>query len=290
MRTNWFLLSFLLITISLSGCSSDKNKVSIPTEEEQVQAVKDLLKQSVNEAIADISQQGVFLNNDSLKIKLPKQAQDVVDNIKKIPHGDKLLENTLQQLNGVTESSVIVMKPIIDAAIDSMSVEEANKILLAKDNAAATDYLIKILKEPLLIACQPIVVQSLDKPIVKDITPRSSWSVLANNYNKVANSKIGGFTDLNPIEENIIDEFVTESILDAIFYLVAKEEMNIRKHPGTKISQAIVKHFGWLDMKINSKWVLRQQKFRTVFKVHRIVVIPFATPDESMVFKYFHKF
>lgn len=242
----WFFLIISLLTACNSG--SDKNKtITVPTEEEQIQAVKDLLKQSVNEAIADLTKQGVFSNSDSLKIKFPKELQFIVENAKKIPQGSKLLENTFQQLDSVTENSLKIIKPVINAAIDSMSVEEANKILLAKNEAAATEYLIKILKEPLLIACRPIVIQSLDKQIMNDITPRNSWSVLANNYNKFAKSKIGEIANVNPLEEEILDEFVTESILDAVFYLVAREEKKIRKHPGTKISQSVVEHFGWLD-------------------------------------------
>lgn len=242
-----FQLSILLLILT-TGCKSNQSesvKAEIPTEEEKVEAIKEMLKAGLDKAVKILSTEDGFLNNDSLKITLPAEAQQLVETVKKLPQGNELINNALTQINQVAGSSIDAIAPVINAAIDSMSVEEANQILLA-DSAAATAYLEKIARAPLQIACEPIILQSLDKKIFADITARNTWSTLADNYNKIAESKVGKLADLQPAEV-ALDEFVTEKILDAVFYLIAKEEMNIRKHPGARISKSLAKSFGWID-------------------------------------------
>lgn len=241
-------LSILLLILA-TGCkfnrSEESVKAEIPTEEEKVEAIKDMLKAGLDKAVKILSSEDGFLNNDSLKITLPAEATQLVETIKKLPQGNELINNALTQINQVAGNSIDAIAPVVSAAIDSMSVEEANRILLA-DSAAATAYLEKISRAPLQIACEPIILQSLDKKIFAGITARNTWGTLADNYNKIAESKVGQLADLKPAEV-ALDEFVTEKILDAVFYLIAQEEMNIRKHPGTRISKSLAKSLGWID-------------------------------------------
>lgn len=244
-----YILNLGLLFLLFTGCNSQKSdesvKSEIPTEEEKVQAIKDVLKQGLDKAIHILSKENGFLTNDSLKITLPAEAQSLIDNIKKLPQGNELLDNAMSQINQVAGSSIEAIAPVINDAIDNMSVEEANRILLA-DSAAATAYLEKITRAPLHTACEPIILQSLDKKIWGDITTRNTWTILADNYNKLADSTVGKIANLEAVELEL-DGFVTEKILDAIFYLIAKEEMNVRKHPATRISKSMAKSFGWID-------------------------------------------
>ena len=244
-----YLLNIGLICMSLLSCNNKKTnettETEVPTEEEKVQAIKEVLKQGLNKAISVLSEENGFLTDDSLKITLPAEAQGLIDNIKKLPQGNELLDRTMSQINQIAGSSIETIAPIINTAIDSMSIDEANRILLA-DSAAATAYLEKITRAPLQATCEPIILQSLDKKIWGDVTTRNTWTTLANNYNKLADSTIGNIANLETVELEL-DQFVTEKILDAIFYLIAKEEMNVRKHPATRISKSMAKSFGWID-------------------------------------------
>lgn len=168
-----------------------------------------------------------------------------MDNIKKLPQGKELLDNAVTQINQVAGSSVEKIAPVVYAAIDSMSVEDANRILLA-DSAAATAYLEKVTREPIRKACEPIIVESLDKKILGEVIVQDSWLLLVDNYNKLAGTTIGKMAKMEPVDM-VLEEFVTGKVLDAVFYLIAKEEMNIRKHPTTRISKTIAKTLGWID-------------------------------------------
>lgn len=248
MSTNFRILLICMFLGLLTGCKLNKTNDSdsqVPTEEEKIEAVKEMLKQGLDKAVNILSAENGFRGNDSLQITLPEELQTAIENIKKLPQGNTLINNALSQINRVAESSVTVMAPVISAAIDSMSVDEVNRIL-ASDSAAATAYLEKIARSPLQTACEPIILQSLDKKIAGDITARNTWSTLAENYNKLADSRVGKITDIKPVEVEL-DGFVTEKILDAVFFLIAKEEMSIRKHPGTRISQSVARSFGWID-------------------------------------------
>ena len=244
------LFSVFMLLGFLTSCNFSKSNnqdVKVPTEEEKVEAVKETLKQGLNKAIATLSSKDGFLSDDSLKIALPKDVQAIIENIKKLPMGNTLVDNAIKQINQVAGSSIEAVAPIINAAIDSMSVEDVNRILLA-DNAAATAYLENLSRAPIQVACEPIIAQSLDKNVIGNITTRSALNALVDNYNNLADSKAGNITNLKPVESEL-DKFVTEKMLDAVFYLIAKEEMNVRKHPGVRIGKSMAKSFGWIDKK-----------------------------------------
>ena len=234
----------LIISTSCRNQKSDKIENEVPTEEEKAQAVKDILKQGVEKATAILSAENGFLADDSLKITLPEEAQNLIKNIKKLPKGEELLNKVIIQVNQAAGNSISAITPIINTAIDSMSIEEANRILAA-DNAAATAYLEKIMREPLHTACEPIIIQSMDKDMY-GLSTRSTWNNLIDMYNDMANSGIGKIANIEPVDV-ALDDVVTKKILDALFYLIAKEEMSIRKHPGTRISKSVAKSFGWID-------------------------------------------
>ena len=251
MKNNYrILLSVLILLAIITSCNigkSNNQDVTDPTEDEKIEAIKETLKQGLNKAVTVLSSKDGFLSDDSLKIALPKDVQSIVEGIKKLPMGNTLIDNAMKQINQVAGSSVEAIAPVINAAIDSMSVEEANNILLA-DNAAATAYLEKISRTPIQTASEPIIAQSLDKAIFGNITARNTFNVLIDSYNNLAESDAGKITNLKPVETEL-DKFVTEKMLDAVFYLIAKEEMNIRKHPGVRISKSVAKSFGWIDKK-----------------------------------------
>ena len=244
------LLSASLLLVSLTSCNSGKSnnqEVKAPTEEEKVEAVKETLKQGLNKAIATLSSKDGFLSDDSLKIALPKDAQAIIESIKNLPMGSTLVDNATKQINQVAGSSIEAVAPIINAAIDSMSIEDVNRILLS-DSAEATAYLENLSRAPIQVACEPIIAQSLDKAVIGNITARNTLSTLVDSYNSLAGSNVGKITDLKPVEAEL-DKFVTEKMLDAVFYLIAKEEMSIRKHPGVRIGKSMAKAFGWTDKK-----------------------------------------
>lgn len=249
---NYFriLFSISMFLTMLTSCNmgkSNKQEAEVPTEEEKVEAVKELLKQGLDKAIVILSSKDGFLSDDSLKIALPEDIQSMIESIKKLPMGNTLVDNATKQINKAAGSSVEAIAPIIDAVIDSMSVEDVNRILSA-DSAAATAYLENLSRAPIQIACEPIITQSLDKSILGNITARNTLNALIDNYNNLSDSNVGKIADLKPVETEL-DQFVTDKILDAIFYLIAKEEMNIRKHPGVRISKSMAKSFGWIDEK-----------------------------------------
>ena len=240
-KFNYLLVCIIGLLIVSAGC---RNQDKAPTEEEKAQAVKDILRQGVEKATAILSSEDAFFSNDSLKITLPEEVQNLIKNIKKLPKGEELLTKVIVQINQAAANSINAIAPIFDAAIDSMSMEEVNRILAA-DDAAATAYLEKTMRKPLHAACEPIIIQSLDKELY-GLSPRSTWNSLVNVHNDMANSKIGKLVNMESVDV-VLDDAVTEKILDALFYLIAKEEMSIREHPGTRISKSVAKSFGWID-------------------------------------------
>ncbi len=241
-----FIVLFIACSILFSGCIfSGKTAKEVPTEEEKVEAIKETLKQGVDRAIGQLGLDDGFLQNDSFKIELPDGAKSVAEYMRKLPKGNEMVDNTMLQINKVAEMSVKTFGPVINAAIDNMTVEEANKILLS-DSASATAYLQKVARPSLHAACEPIIISSIDKTIVGDFTARDAWNNFAKSYNGISDTRIGKISGLKPVDVDI-DGYVTDQVLDAVFSLIAREEMNIRKHPASRLSQSMIKTFGWLD-------------------------------------------
>ncbi len=241
-----FLILFIACLVLLSGCIFfGKNAKEVPTEEEKAEAIKETLKQGVGKAIGLLGSNEGFLQNDSFKIELPEGAKSIAEYMRKLPKGNEMVDNTLLQINKAAEMSVKTIGPVINAAIDNMTVEEANKILLS-DSASATAYLQKIAGPSLHAACEPIIISSIDKTIVGDLKARDVWNNFAKSYNGISDTGIGKIIGLKPVDVDI-DGYVTDRVLDAVFSLIAREEMNIRKHPASRLSQSMIKTFGWLD-------------------------------------------
>jgi len=75
-----------------------------------------------------------------------------------------------------------------------------------------------------------------------------TWSLLCSSYNKVANSTVGKFSRMKPVNVNL-EEYVTGKALDALFIKVAAEEKAIRTDPKARVTALLQNVFGKLDKK-----------------------------------------
>lgn len=238
---NKYILAVGFLFLLLTACNQ---KSATQAEEEKVQALKDVLREGLDKAITVLSDENGFLTNESLAIALPAEAESLIKNIQKLPQGTEMLNSVMSQINQVASSSVEKVAPILYDAIDNISVEDVNRIVKA-DDAAATAYLEQRIRVPVQKACEPVILNSLDKQLWGEITTRDTWEMLIGNYNKLAGTSVGRIANLQPVDM-VLEEFVTEKMLDAIFVLMAREEMNIRKHPATKMSKSAASILGWI--------------------------------------------
>lgn len=247
-----------VLAIALSSCAElmkiaqevniPTSSVNIPvTNAENISGLKSSLDVGIEKAVGLLSVENAFYGNEALKILLPAEANQIIENIKLIPGGEDLVNRAVLSLNRSAEDAVKEATPIFKNAIRNMSIADAGKILFGPDSAA-TAYLRQTTYQELKTAFAPKVRASLDKPLVAGVSTNETWNTLSDAYNKVANTMVAKIAGLKPVNISL-EEYATQKALDALFVKVAEEEKAIRTDPVARVNDILKRVFGQLDKK-----------------------------------------
>lgn len=224
------------------------SSVNIPvTNAENISGLKSSLDVGIEKAVGLLSVENAFYGNEALKILLPAEANQIIENIKLIPGGEDLVNRAVLSLNRSAEDAVKEATPIFKNAIRNMSITDAGNILFGSDSAA-TAYLRQATYQELKTAFAPKVKASLDKPLVAGVSTSETWNTLSNAYNKVTNTMVAKIAGLKPVNISL-EDYATQKALDALFVKVAEEEKAIRTNPVARVNDILKRVFGQLDKK-----------------------------------------
>jgi hypothetical protein len=219
------------------------------SNEEIINGLKKALSVGTDTAVLITSKKDGYFGDKLLKILLPPEAKVVVDNISKVPMGQKLVDDAVLSINRAAEDAATEAKPIFINAITSMSIADGLTILKGKnpmeqnssaafDSTAATGFLRSTTYDALYTAFKPKINVSLDKKLVGNISTNQVYGNLTGAYNKVA-----PFIGKEKVSSDLGD-YVTKKALDGLFLKVADEEKKIRKDPYKWAVDIIQKVFG----------------------------------------------
>jgi hypothetical protein len=142
---------------------------------------------------------------------------------------NKQVDEFVLTLNRAAEEAAKEAGPVFVGAVKQMTITDGVKILKGKDDEA-TQYLKRTTSTELKNKFSPIVKRAIEK-----VKVTSYWNPLASAYNKI------------PLVEKVnpnLDEYVTQKALDGLFYLVAQEELKIRKDPVARVTELLRRVFG----------------------------------------------
>ncbi len=186
-----------------------------------------------------------YYKDQMVKILLPPEADIIVNNLNKIPGGDKLVEDVLLRINRAAEDAAKDVKPIFVNSIKSMTITDAVTILKGEDNAA-TEYLHKTTYNQLFELYRPKIKSSVDKKLVGNVSTGESWDLLTGKWNSVANSTVGQIAGFKPVKISL-DDYLTQKALDGLFLKIAQEEKQIRENPAARVNDILKRVFGSVD-------------------------------------------
>jgi len=237
-------LSLTAAALFLFSCEEGDN-IFIPgdtlTEQEVAAGLRQALTVGTDTAVKIVSVVDGFYLDPVIKILLPPEADVIVnhaDDPLLVALGiDQLIEDVVLRMNRAAEDAAKSATPIFVNAITSMTIVDAFDILNGHDTAA-THYLRTKTYTPLKEAFQPIISESLDKPLVAGASASDAWSTLTTAYNEVA--QWVGWNTVN----TELDEHVTKKGLDGLFVKVAEEEKDIRTDPLARVTDLLKKVFG----------------------------------------------
>lgn len=232
----------------LMGGGGSSTRSSPFTNSEAIAAMKDALTEGIKSSSSQLSATDGYFGNAALKILLPDEADVMIDNIGKIPGGQKLVDDVILRLNRSAEEAAKEVVPIFTNVITGMSVSDGIAIVTGGENAA-TEYLREKTYSQLMDLYRPKVASALGKPLVAGISANSAWTTLTTNYNKVGaplNKAATFIGKEEPMPEVAVDlaTFATEKALDGLFSQIAEKEAEIRDNPLAYTSSMIKKVFG----------------------------------------------
>ena len=186
-----------------------------------------------------------YYGDELVKILLPEEASVIIDNLNRIPGGDKLVEDVVLRINRAAEDAAKEVAPVFANSIRQMTITDAFGILKGADNAA-TQYLIRTTRTDLYNLYKPKISQSTEKDIVGGISTKESWEALTGKWNTLANSVVGRAAGFNPVNTDL-DDYLTNRALDGMFLKVQDEERKIRTNVSARVTPLLERVFGSLD-------------------------------------------
>jgi hypothetical protein len=243
---------FIMLMVVLAGCAELMTVLqsagSLPlTESEVIGGLKEALTLGAKNAATRLAAENGYFGDAAIKILLPDEAKIIVDNISKIPGGDKLVQNAILSINRAAEDAAKEVAPIFVNSITQMSIKDAFNILSGADNAA-TQYLKNTTYTDLYNLYKPKIQASTEKKLLGNISTKDSWSALTSKWNTLANSIAGKIANLKPVNTDL-DDYLTNKALAGMFSKVEGEELKIRKDVNARVTASLQRVFGSLDKK-----------------------------------------
>ncbi|GJI93420.1 hypothetical protein RugamoR57_01380 [Duganella caerulea] len=220
----------LLLPLTLAAASAYALSLADLSNQDASGGLKAALEKGSTLAVSKLGAENGFLNNEKVRIPLPKileQARPLL----KMTGKSQQLDDLVVQMNHAAEAAVPMAKPLLLDAVKSMSITDAKNILTGGETSV-TDFF----REK---TSPKLAVQFL--PIVKKVTDRSD---LANKYNTAMAMapKLGVLAK----EQSTVEGYVTQRALDGLYTMIGEEEKAIRADPLGAGSKLIGKVFGAL--------------------------------------------
>ncbi len=228
-----------LLNVTQSGSSKPL------TEDEVIRGLKEALSTGAGNAAKKLALENGYYGDAAVKILLPDEAKVIVDNISKIPGGEKLVEDVILKINRAAEDAAKEVAPIFLNSITGMTIRDAFNILKGPDNAA-TIYLKSTTFNELYNLYKPRIKNSTEKNILGNVSTKDSWIALTGKWNAFANSIPGRLAGFKPVNIDL-DDYLTTKALNGMFLKVEGEELKIRKEVSARVTPLLKRVFGTLD-------------------------------------------
>ena len=227
------LALLLFVSVALNSCDLISK---LPTgtgtgvtEAEAGEGVKEALGQGLVKAVLQLNKEDGFFKDAFYKILLPPDAKKIENTLRDLGMG-KMVDKAILQINRAAEDAAGQAKPIFVDAIKNMSISDAIGLVKNGDSSATHFFRVKT-TEKLVAAFQPVIKASLDK-----LEATKYYGDIVNTYNNFPTT----LKKLNPD----LNAFVTNRATEALFDLVAKEELNIRQNLAARTTDLLRKVFG----------------------------------------------
>ena len=180
-------------------------------------------------AVLKLNKEDGFFKDALYKVLLPPDAKKIENTLRDLGMGN-MVDKAILQVNRAAEDAAGFAKPIFVDAIKSMTISDAIGLVRNGDTSATHFFRVKT-TDKLIAAFLPVIKSSLDK-----LNATKFYGDVVSTYNNFPTT----FKKINPD----LPGYVTERATDALFDLVAKEEVNIRQNIVARTSDLLRRVFG----------------------------------------------
>jgi hypothetical protein len=228
------IFTLLFLTASLGSCEILNNLPASTgiggiTQQEAALGIKEALGQGITKSVFQLNSVDGFFKDAAYKILLPPDAKRIENTLRTLGF-NSMVDKAILQINRGAEDAAGYAKPIFIDAIKNMTLQDALGLVRNSDTSATHFFRVKT-TERLLAAFNPVIKSSLDK-----VDATKYYGDLVNKYNNLPTT----FKKINPD----LAAFVTERATNALFDLIAKEEVNIRTNLVARTTDILKKVFG----------------------------------------------
>ena len=228
----------MIIAISMASCDTLQQVANAAggagvgtgiSNAEAASGIKEALGQGIGKAVLQLNTVDGFFKNAFYKIFLPPEAKKIENTLRDLGF-NSLVDKAILQINRGAEDAAGFAKPIFVDAIRSMTLSDAIG-LIRNGDTSATHFFREKTTDKLIAAFSPVIKSSLDK-----VDATKYYGDLITKYNNFPTT----FKKLNPD----LNSYVTLKATDALFNLIAKEEVNIRTNLAARTTDLLRKVFG----------------------------------------------
>ncbi len=198
------------------------------SEADAASGLRAALERGASAAVSLLGREDGFLGNPKVRIPLPKFLEDGAK-LLKFTGQHKRVDELVTAMNRAAEAAVPEAKGLLLAAVKSMSVGDARRIVGGGDDSVTRFFADKT-RAPLGERFLPIVTRETQRV---DLAAR--FNAVAG---KAANMGLVKGDDAN------IERYVTRKALDGLYLIIGEEERKIRQDPIGTGSAILAKVFG----------------------------------------------
>ena len=216
-------------TVAAAGLLLARNGLAADVSDaDAASGIHAALERGAVAAVGLLGRQDGFLGNPKVKIELPGYLKDAAK-LARLTGQQKRVDELVTAMNRAAEAAVPEAKAMLVAAVKSMSVGDARRIVSGGENSV-TKFFAGKTRTPLGEKFLPIVTRETAKVD------------LAARFNAVA-GKAAGMGLVKGDDANI-ERYVTGKALDGLYFMIGEEEKKIRRDPIGTGSALLAKVFG----------------------------------------------
>ena len=230
------IFTLLIISVTLGSCETLQQVANAAgaatgtvSNTEAAAGIKEALGQGITKSVLQLNNTDGFFRNELYKVLLPPEARKIENTLRDLGFNN-LVDKAILQINRGAEDAAGYAKPIFVEAIKNMTLSDAIG-LIRNGDTSATHFFREKTTLKLLEAFRPVIAASLQK-----VDATRYYGDMVSKYNNFPTT----FKKLNPDLTN----YVTQKATDALFNLIAKEEVNIRTNFAARTTNILRRVFG----------------------------------------------